>query len=69
MDEHKQKICDTFLNNCTSVIIFGYAIGAFIVSVGHADNFQAEFTRWNEKQGLNYQITKLPNYQFALTEW
>lgn len=70
MDEKTQKKVEKFLEGAKSVEIYGYALGVFIVALNHnANDFHAEFTRWNEKNGINFQIVKLPNNKYALSEW
>jgi hypothetical protein len=69
MNEENQKKVDKFLQECKHVDVFGYSLGVFIVGIIKHDEFVREFNTFNEWNGINFQIVKLPNSKMALSEW
>jgi hypothetical protein len=69
MDEKTQNLVDNFLQSCNSIDIFGYTLGVFIAHKNHNEsNFNSDFNRFNQVNGIRFEYVNLPNNQIAISE-
>jgi hypothetical protein len=74
MNEETQKLIDKFLQECSSVDVFGYTLGVFIahrIDSNNVDsgNFRVLFDRFNMENGVRFSFQNLTNNMVAISEY